>query len=80
MKTKDIAKKYGLDSSSSAFDRWLRQSGRPHKSGMTGLSIDDSVNTDELVGAFKQYVAQERYAPSRSAAQASRQLKLRPLR
>lgn len=57
MKTKDIAKNYGLDHN--AFDRWLRQSGQQHKSGLTGLTVDDSVNTDELVSMYNQHLAQE---------------------
>ena len=57
MKTKDIAKNRGLDPK--AFDRWLKQSGYPYKGGMTGLTVDDSANLDELVGKFNEHLAQE---------------------
>ncbi|MGF0242886.1 YbjQ family protein [Rhodococcus erythropolis] len=58
MKTKDIAKNNGLEPT--AFDRWLKQSRHPSKSGLTGLSVDDSLNTDELVREFNQHLAEER--------------------
>lgn len=58
MKTRDIAKNYQLDPA--AFDLWLRQSGLQFKSGMTGLSVDDGVNADEMVGHYNQYRAQEK--------------------
>lgn len=58
MKTKDIAKKHGFDAG--AFDRWLKQSGFQYKSGMTGLTVDDSLNTDELAGGYNQHLAEER--------------------
>src|SRR4051794_8393339 len=57
MKTKDIAKTYRLDQT--AFDRWLKQSGHQYKSGMTGVTVDDRVNTDELVSNYNQHLAQE---------------------
>jgi uncharacterized protein YbjQ (UPF0145 family) len=57
MKTKDIAKKYSLDPN--AFDRWLKQSGNQHKAGLTGVTVDDGVNTDELVNSYNQHLAQE---------------------
>lgn len=57
MKTKDIAKNYGLETS--AFEAWLKQSGHPYKSGLTGSSIADGVNTDELVSNYNQYLSQE---------------------
>ena len=58
MKTRDIAKKYQLDPA--AFDQWLKQSDFQCKSGITGLSVDDGVNTDEMVGHYKQYLTQEK--------------------
>ncbi len=58
MKTRDIAKNYQLDPA--AFDLWLKQSGLPYKSGMTGLSVDDGVNADEMVGHYNKYLAQEK--------------------
>ena len=71
MKTRDIAKANGLDVK--AFDAWLTQSGQPLKrSSIAGvLSIDDNVNTEELVTNFKQYTAdeQERLANNQATAQ-----------
>jgi uncharacterized protein YbjQ (UPF0145 family) len=58
MKTKDIAKKYGIDAT--AFDRWLKQSGHQCKSGLSGVTVDDRVNTGELVSNYNQHLAQER--------------------
>jgi hypothetical protein len=58
MKTRDIAKKYQLDLGD--FDRWLKQSSFQFKSGITGLSVDDGVNADEMVGHFNQYRIQEK--------------------
>lgn len=58
MKTRDIAKKYQLDPI--AFDQWLKQSEFQYKSGITGLSVDDGVNTDEMVGRYRQYLIQEK--------------------
>ncbi|MET3719207.1 heavy metal-binding domain-containing protein [Arthrobacter sp. UYEF21] len=58
MKTRDIAKKYQLDPA--AFDLWLRQSSFQFKSGITGLSVDDGVNADEMVGHFNKYRTQEK--------------------
>jgi uncharacterized protein YbjQ (UPF0145 family) len=58
MKTKDIAKNHGFDGA--AFDRWLKQSPYPYKSGLTGLTVDDNLNTDELAGKFNQHLAEER--------------------
>lgn len=58
MKTKEIAKNHGLDAAD--FDRWLKQSGYQYKSGLTGLTVDDSLNTDELAVKFNQHLAGER--------------------
>lgn len=57
MKSKDIARNNGLDPK--AFDNWLKQSGYPQKSGMTGLTVDDGVNTDELIGKYNEHLVQE---------------------
>jgi uncharacterized protein YbjQ (UPF0145 family) len=57
MKTKDIARNYGLDPA--AFDRWLAQSGHPYKSGFTGLTVDDGVHADQLISDYNEYLAQE---------------------
>jgi uncharacterized protein YbjQ (UPF0145 family) len=58
MKTKEIAKGYGLDQG--GFDRWLKQSGHQYKSGMTGLTVDDDVNAHELVSGFNEHLVQEK--------------------
>ncbi|WP_125610131.1 hypothetical protein [Specibacter cremeus] len=58
MKTRDIAKNYQLDPA--AFDRWLKQSDFQYKSGITGLSVDDGVKVDEMVGHYNQYLTQEK--------------------
>ncbi|WP_426225093.1 heavy metal-binding domain-containing protein [Pseudarthrobacter sp. DSP2-3-2b1] len=58
MKTRDIAKNFQLDPA--GFDQWLKQSGLQYKSGMTGLSVDDGVNADEIIGHYKQYLAEEK--------------------
>jgi len=67
MKTKDIAKQYGLDQAS--FDRWLKQSGCQFRSTMTGLAIDDHVDTRELVGRYHRYLVGEQ---ERAAAEQDR--------
>lgn len=58
MKTRDIAKKYGL--SSTAFTNWLKGSGYAHKtSAISGQTdVDGSQNIDEIVQAFKLYEEQ----------------------
>lgn len=66
MKTKDIAKNNGLDPK--GFDGWLRQSGHQVKSGMTGLTVDDSVNTQELVAGYNTHLAQEQERLSQEQA------------
>ncbi|KRB46522.1 YbjQ family protein [Terrabacter sp. Root181] len=68
MKTKDIAKRYGLEPAS--FDRWLKQSGQPHRSGLTGLTVDDSQDADELVGKYNRHLTeeQERFAQEQERA------------
>jgi uncharacterized protein YbjQ (UPF0145 family) len=87
VKSKDIAKTNGLDPR--AFDRWLKQSGHPHKSGVTGaLTVDDNLDTAELVSQYNQHLAQEqerlaqeqaslaqeRAAAERAAAEKQREL------
>jgi len=54
MKTKDIAKKYGLDLA--VFEHWLPHSGVSVESGRSGMIVPDNVNLDQLVAAFRQYV------------------------
>lgn len=57
MKTRDIAKNYGIDMS--AFDAWLKQSEYPYKSGLTGMTLADGVNTDAVVEHYNQYLSKE---------------------
>lgn len=57
MKTKDIAKNYGLDLS--VLEIWLKQSRYPYKTGLTGMTVADGVNTDELISHYNQYLSQE---------------------
>jgi uncharacterized protein YbjQ (UPF0145 family) len=57
MKTRDIARNYGIDLS--VLEAWLRQSAYPHKSGITGMTIADGVNADELVSHYNQYLLHE---------------------
>ena len=66
MKTKDIAKNNGLDPK--GFDGWLRESGNQFKSGMTGLTVDDSVDTQELVAGYNAHLAQEQERLSQEQA------------
>lgn len=58
MKLRDISKKYQLDPVS--FEEWIRESGIPFKVGITGTSIDDSVNTDEVLVEYNRHLAQEK--------------------
>ncbi len=55
MRTKDIAKNYRI--SQIDFEYWLVQTGREHNSGKSGMSVGDGVNTDELVRAYNEHVA-----------------------
>ena len=58
MKTKDIAKNYGI--ALDAFNTWLKKSNYSHKTGlMGGVDLDDSLNIDQIVSDFKQHVIQE---------------------
>lgn len=55
MKSKDIAKHYGL--SLAGFDTWIRDSQVAHKVGLGGgITLPDDTNVEELVAAFRQYV------------------------
>ncbi len=57
MKTKDIAKNYGVDNSQ--FDTWIQRSGLKFKSGMLGgIDVDDSQNIQEVVASFKKHAAE----------------------
>lgn len=72
MKTKEIAKSYGLNQGS--FEQWLKGSGYSHKSGMTGMTVDDSVNTDQMIGAYRQFLVEEQ---ERNAQEQARQAEQR---
>ena len=52
MRTKDIARKYGIDQNT--FEYWLRESKAPFASqGMRGWSVDDTQNIDAIVQHFR---------------------------
>lgn len=78
MKSKDLAKNYGLDVS--AFDDWLKQSGYTYKSGlMGGIDVDYGQDIEQIVASFKEYHAREQdriareYADQARAAQQQQQ-------
>jgi uncharacterized protein YbjQ (UPF0145 family) len=92
VKTKEIAKSYGLDQAS--FEQWLKGSGYTHKTGSNlvggvgSMTVPDSVNMDEMVGAYRQFVAEEqlrqnewqsRRAEEQAAAEREAQLKQQAL-
>jgi uncharacterized protein YbjQ (UPF0145 family) len=92
VKTKEIAKSYGLDQAS--FELWLKGSGYTHKygsnwvGGVGSMTVPDSVNMDEMVGAYRQFVAEEqlrqdelqsRRAEEQAAARREAQLKQQAL-
>ncbi|MCY1554976.1 hypothetical protein D9M68_915920 [compost metagenome] len=55
MKSKDIAKNHGI--ALDAFDTWVKKSNFSHKTGlMGGIDLDDSLNIDQVVSSFKQYL------------------------
>ncbi|TYL50033.1 heavy metal-binding domain-containing protein [Nocardioides sp. BGMRC 2183] len=58
MKSKDVARAQGLDLP--AFDAWLKRSGHPVRSGITGLAIDDNVNVERVVAEFRSHQEAER--------------------
>ena len=54
MKTKDIAKIYGVNNA--AFEEWLAKSGYKYKTGILGgLDVDDRQNIKEIVASFNQH-------------------------
>ncbi len=82
MKTRDIAKQYGLDLKT--FEYWLKQTGAPvNMSSMRGWSIDDSQNISAIVQQYQawhvdtqaqlaqQQAAEEQAAREKQAAMAS---------
>ncbi len=81
MRTKDIARKYGIDQNT--FEYWLRESKAPFASqGMRGWSVDDTQNIDAIVQHFRgwhmdtqaqlaqQQAAEEKAAQEKQAAMA----------
>lgn len=58
MKTKDIARKFGIETS--AFEAWLKQSVYPCKSGLTGMTVADDLDVDMVMGAYNEYLSRER--------------------
>ncbi len=67
MKSKDIARSHGLDPS--AFDSWLKGSGYPFRSSFTGLTVDDSVDINQVVGNFRLHQQAERNRAAADQAQ-----------
>lgn len=70
MKVKDLAARYGVNPIS--FESFLKTSQyKPLlKSGITGTTIDDNANFDEIINAFRNHLAQinEREAQEKQAA------------
>ena len=62
MKVRDLVSNQGLDQAH--FEHWLKASRWPSKQGMTGMSIDDGVNLNDLLAEYNVHLAQdrERYA------------------
>jgi uncharacterized protein YbjQ (UPF0145 family) len=56
MKTKEIAKVYGLDLK--LLEYWLPYTQYKHKNGMGGMSVDDSVDLSALAADFTQWANQ----------------------
>lgn len=57
MKTRDIAKHYGLHLPS--FDHWVKLSGYPYRTALTSLVLDDGIDVDKIVSEFSVFVEQE---------------------
>src|SRR5690606_4881028 len=57
MKTKDIARRYGLEPVT--FDQWLKQSGIHYKPGITGMSVDDSIDLEQLISNYRRHMSEE---------------------
>jgi len=72
MKTKDIAKNYGI--SNTAFDDWLGRSGYRYRVTVTGqIDVDESQNIDEIVNNFKRATSPEGMAEQKRTAQQMQQ-------
>ena len=57
MKTRDIARAYGIRQQS--FDYWLKLSGYQYRTGLTGLVVEDGLDVDKMVDEFGAFVEQE---------------------
>lgn len=55
MKTKDIAKKYGINQN--AFEKYLKTSGEKYKVGLTCWTVDEDI--EGTVNRYKEYLKQE---------------------
>ncbi len=58
MKISEICKKHGLNADQ--FQQWLSNSGYEVKYGLMSVTIDDSLDSDDLAQKFKQKLADER--------------------
>jgi uncharacterized protein YbjQ (UPF0145 family) len=57
MKTKDVAKNYGL--SLDDFDTWVKKSSFPHKTGLLGgVEFENGLDIDRIVGSFKNHLTE----------------------
>ena len=70
MKTRDIARDYGIDLS--AFDRWLVVSGVPHRPSVWsgGLVMDDGQDVPQLLKRFREYQAEQHVLAAQAHADA----------
>lgn len=57
MKTRDIARQYGVHQQS--FDFWLRQSGYRYRTGLTGLVVEEGYDIGAMVVEFGNFVDEE---------------------
>lgn len=75
MKTKEIAKSYGIDQK--VFEYWLKAKGYPVKSGMTGMSLEDGQDIGAIVSEFQtaQSNLQAQQAEEAAAQEAAAQAK-----
>ena len=55
MKTKDLANAYGLDLQ--LLEHWLPYTQFPVKTGMGGMSVDDTADLNALVASFREWAA-----------------------
>lgn len=75
MKISEIAKKHGFKEDE--FENWLKSSGHNVKSSFlfTGSTIDDGLDTNDLVNKFKQYLTQENERLNKEKESAKQSLK-----